>query len=382
MNGHSMESSRRLILHSVACLGALGAGASFAQEGGYAYGGLSVGQSQSRVDNERITGALLGAGFATTTMSRDQKDTAFKLFGGYQFNRYFALEGGYFNLGKFGYTSTTIPAGTLSGQIKLQGFNLDVVGTLPISERFSALGRVGVQVARARDTFSGTGAIRVLSPNPSKTEANYKIGAGLQYEVNPSFLVRGEVERYRVNDAVGNHGDINLYSVSLIFPLGRVPAPAVREPVMSSYVAPAPVVAAAAPVPVAPVAVGRRVSFSADSLFGFDAATIRPQGRVALDRFASELAGADFDVIRVEGHTDRLGSPAYNQKLSLRRAEAVKDYLVSRHGIGSAKVSAVGRGESTPVTQRADCKGSAATPSLIACLQPDRRVVVEVSGTR
>lgn len=377
-----MESSRRLILHSVACLGALGAGASFAQEGGYAYGGLSVGQSQSRVDNERITGALLGAGFATTTMSRDQKDTAFKLFGGYQFNRYFALEGGYFNLGKFGYTSTTIPAGTLSGQIKLQGFNLDVVGTLPISERFSALGRVGVQVARARDTFSGTGAIRVLSPNPSKTEANYKIGAGLQYEVNPSFLVRGEVERYRVNDAVGNHGDINLYSVSLIFPLGRVPAPAVREPVMSSYVAPAPVVAAAAPVPVAPVAVGRRVSFSADSLFGFDAATIRPQGRVALDRFASELAGADFDVIRVEGHTDRLGSPAYNQKLSLRRAEAVKDYLVSRHGIGSAKVSAVGRGESTPVTQRADCKGSAATPSLIACLQPDRRVVVEVSGTR
>ncbi|MEO5737361.1 MAG: OmpA family protein [Variovorax sp.] len=378
---NSMHPTRNLCLAGLAALGSLGAGASFAQDGGYAYGGLSVGQSQSRIDNERITAGLLGAGFATTTMSVDQKDTAFKLFGGYQFNRYFALEGGYFNLGKFGYTSTTIPAGTLNGQIKLQGFNLDVVGTLPISERFSAIGRVGVQVARARDSFSGTGAIRVLGPNPSKTDTNYKLGVGLQYEVNPSFLVRGEVERYRVNDAVGNHGDINLYSVSLVFPLGRVPAPAAREPVMSSYVAPAPV-AAAPPEPVAPVASRRRVSFSADSLFGFDAATIGPQGRTALDKFASELGGTDFDVIQVEGHTDRLGSAAYNQKLSLRRAESVKDYLVSRSGINAAKVSAVGRGESAPVTRPADCKGSAATPSLVACLQPDRRVVVEVSGTR
>ncbi|MGJ7497989.1 OmpA family protein [Variovorax sp. RT4R15] len=376
-----MKSTRWLHLAGLATLGSLSANASLAQEAGYAYGGISVGRSQSRIDTERITAGLLGAGFATTTLTRDQKDTAFKLFGGYQFNRYFALEGGYFNLGEFGYTSTTIPGGTLSGQIKLQGLNLDVVGTLPISERFSAIGRVGVQVARARDNFSGTGAIRVLSPNPSKTEANYKIGVGLQYEVHPSFLVRGEVERYRVNDAVGNRGDINFYSVSLVFPLGRVPAQAVREPIMSSYVAPAPIVAEAPPQP-APVVARRRVSFSADSLFGFDAATIGPQGRVALDRFTSELAGTEFALIQVEGHTDRLGTAAYNQKLSERRAEAVKEYLVSSGRIDVAKVAAVGRGESAPVTRPGDCKGSAATTSLVACLQPDRRVVVEVSGTR
>lgn len=189
-----------------------------AQEAGYVYSGLSVGQSRARIDDERITANLLGAGLTTRSMSLNESDAAFKVFGGYQFNRNWALEGGYFNLGKFGYTSTTVPAGTLKGQIKLQGLNLDVVGTLPLSERFSVIGRAGLQYAEARDSFTGTGAIQVLSRNPTKRDTNYKLGVGLQYEVNPSFFVRGEAERYRINDAVGNRGDINVFSVTLVFP--------------------------------------------------------------------------------------------------------------------------------------------------------------------
>jgi len=87
-------------------------------------------------------------------------------------------------------------------------------------------------------------------------------------------------------------------------------------------------------------------------------------------------------VITVEGHTDRLGSPAYNQKLSLQRAESVKSYLVTPGGIDAAKISAVGKGESVPVTKPGECKGNKPSPKLIACLQPDRRVEVEVIGTR
>jgi OOP family OmpA-OmpF porin len=325
-------------------------------------------------------------------MSRDESDTAYKLFGGYQFNRHFALEGGYFNLGKFGFTSTTTPAGTLSGRIKLQGVNLDVVGTLPLTERFSVIGRVGGQYASARDTFSGTGAVNVLDPNPSKRAFNYKAGAGLQYEVSRSFLVRLEAERYRINDAVGNHGDVNFVSLGLVFPFGRAPvstpratpAPAYVEPAPVVAVAPAPVVVAAPVAPVVAVAppARRRVSFSADSLFTFDEAIVRPEGRTSLDKFAQELRGTAFDVITVEGHTDRLGSEAYNQRLSARRAEAVKAYLVSAGGIDGAKIAAVGKNESAPVTKPGDCKGSAATAKLLACLQPDRRVEVEVVGTR
>ena len=94
------------------------------------------------------------------------------------------------------------------------------------------------------------------------------------------------------------------------------------------------------------------------------------------------IKGTEFDVVTVEGHTDRLGSSAYNQRLSTQRAEAVKAYLVSSGGIPGTKVSAIGKGKTMPVTKAADCAGSKPTPKLIACLQPDRRVVVEVTGTR
>ena len=383
-----------LSLAGIGTLMTLSAAPAAAQEGGYYYGGLSLGKSQAKIDEERITARLLASGLTTTGMSKDERDTAFKLFGGYQFNRNFAVEAGYFNLGKFGFTSTTTPAGTLNGQIKLQGLNLDLVGTLPLTENLSAIGRVGAQRASARDSFSGTGAVTVLNANPHKSEVNYKFGAGLQYAFSPSLLMRAEAERYRINDAVGNHGGVNLFSVSLVIPFGRAPAVVARAPA-PVYVAPAPepapapapVVVAAAPVapPVAPVVAPperKRVSFSADSLFSFDKSDIRAEGKAELDGFAKQLQGTRFDVVTVEGHTDRLGSTAYNQRLSEQRANSVKTYLVTSGGVDASKVSAVGKGESTAVTKPEDCKGTKPTPKLIACLQPDRRVDVEVVGTR
>ncbi len=398
-----MKSIHALRLLSLAGLGSLAAASSFAQEGGYFYGGLSIGQSRAKIDEERITANLLAAGLTTSSMARDESDTAYKLFGGYQLNRNFALEGGYFSLGKFGFTSTTVPAGTLNGQIKLQGVNLDLVGTLPLTERFSAIGRVGGQYARARDNFSGSGAVSVSNPSPSKSAFNYKFGAGLQYEFSPSFLIRGEAERYRINDAVGNHGGVNVVSVSLVFPFGRSPPPAPRPMATAPvYVAPAPapapppppppppppapppvVVAIAPPAPVvAAPPPRRRVTFAADSLFTFDRTAIRQEGKADLDSFVHDLKGTRYDVITVEGHTDRLGSKAYNQKLSQQRAEVVKAYLVNSGGVDASKISAVGKSASAPVTKPGACKGTKPSVKLMACLQPDRRVDVEVVGTR
>ena len=390
---------RGIHLAGLASLMTVATAPAWAQEGGYFYGGASLGQSRAKIDEERITSSLLGAGLTTTSMTRDEHDTAYKLFGGYQLNRNFAIEAGYFNLGKFGFSSTTVPTGSLNGQIKLQGLNLDLVGTLPLTGGLSAIGRVGAQYADARDTFSGSGAVNVLNPSPSKRAANYKLGVGLQYEISPTFLVRGEAERYRINDAVGNHGDVNLFSVSLVIPFGRAPAATPRVAAAPAYVEPAPVsapppvVAVAAPIapvvavaaPIAPVVIPperRRVSFSAESLFAFDQSTVRPEGRLALDQFSKELTGTQYEAITVEGHTDRLGSDAYNKKLSTRRAESVKAYLVSSGGVDAQKVSAIGKGESTPVTKPGDCKGTKPTTKLISCLQPDRRVDVEVTGTR
>lgn len=128
--------------------------------------------------------------------------------------------------------------------------------------------------------------------------------------------------------------------------------------------------------------VARRVQFSADSLFSFDKAVIRPDGRAALDTFGRDLQGARYNTISVEGNTDRLGSDAYNQKLSQERADAVKAYLITNSGIDARKITATGRGETNPQTKPEDCKGNKPTPTLIACLQPDRRVDVEVTGER
>ena len=395
-----MNKDKALRLLGLAGLSALSGLPALAQDSSYYYGGLSVGQSQAKIDQDRITASLLGAGLSTTGMTRDERGNGFKLFGGYQFNRNLAIEGGFFDLGKFGFTSTTTPAGTLSGDIKLRGLNLDLVGTLPMGDRWALLGRVGVQVAKATDHFSGTGAVSVLNPNPSERATNLKAGVGLQYEFNPSVLMRLEAERYKVSDAVGNRGSVNLVSVGLVFPFGRAPqampqakaAPAYVEPMRAPAPAPAPApvvavapvvapVVAAAPVAAAPIA-RRRVSFSAEQLFGFDRAELRPEGNAALDTFARELVSTRYEKIDVEGHTDRLGTAAYNQTLSQHRADAVKAYLVSKGGIDGGKISVTAKGETMPVTKPADCQGEHQTAKLIACLQPDRRVEVEVTGTR
>ena len=368
-----------------------------AQEAGYSYGGLSVGQARAHFDDARMAASLLSGGLTTSATQRDDRDSGYKVFLGYQFNRGIALEAGYFNLGKYSFSSTTVPAGTLDGQIKLQGLNLDLVATLPLSERLSVLGRVGGQYAQTRDTFSGTGRVNVLRPNITHREANAKVGVGLQYEFSPAFLMRAEAERYRINTGTGDHGNVNLYSVSAVFPFGRAPTPVRSTMAAPAYVppivaqaappamvvrpAPAPVVQAP-PVVMAPPPPPRRVSLAAEALFGFDQANLQPQGKTALDAFAKDLAGARFDVVNVVGHTDRLGSTAYNQKLSQQRAEAVKAYLVSSGGLATGKVAAMGKGESTPVTRAGDCKGERSTPKLTACLQPDRRVDLEVTGTR
>jgi OOP family OmpA-OmpF porin len=122
------------------------------------------------------------------------------------------------------------------------------------------------------------------------------------------------------------------------------------------------------------------VSFSADALFGFGKSTIRPEGTSALDKFASELMGANYDLVHIYGYTDRIGSDEYNLKLSRQRAEIVESYLVSK-GVPAVKIDAEGRGKADPVTKPGECEGNRSA-KVIACLQPDRRVDIEVSGEK
>ncbi|WP_397535630.1 OmpA family protein [Roseateles sp.] len=362
----------------------------FAQVSGQYYGGASVGKSRAKLDESGMAAYNAGPAISVTGVAVDDSATGYKVFGGYRMNSYLAIEAGLFSLGTFGFDASTLPLGSVHGESKYRGMNLDLLGTMPLTDTFSALLRVGVQRSWTRNSFSGTGAVIVPDSSPRTRGVNYKAGVGLQYAMSPHVALRAEVERYRINDAMDGKANVNAYTVGLVFPFGAAPmrqayvAPAPAPMPVAAPPAPAPVIVVAPPPAPAPVVppTRQRVSFAAESLFGFDTSAVRPEGQAALEQFARDANASRYDVINVEGHTDRLGSEAYNQTLSLQRAEAVKAYLVSRSGIDAGKIAAVGKGESSPVTKREDCPGNTASAKLIACLQPDRRVDLEMVGTR
>ncbi|WP_075795236.1 outer membrane protein OmpA [Massilia putida] len=134
--------------------------------------------------------------------------------------------------------------------------------------------------------------------------------------------------------------------------------------------APAPAAPAPAAAP-APVPTSEKVSYSADAFFDFDKAVLKPAGKASLDDLVTKLKDINLEVIIAVGHTDSVGTDAYNQKLSVRRAEAVKAYLQSK-GVEANRVYTEGKGEKQPVADNKTAAGRA----------KNRRVEIEVVGTR
>ena len=143
----------------------------------------------------------------------------------------------------------------------------------------------------------------------------------------------------------------------------------------------APAGAQVAPAAAAVKPTGEKVTVAADALFDFNKAVLRPEGKAKLDELVSKANAIKLEVILAVGHTDRLGGDAYNQKLSEKRAAAVKEYLVAK-GIEANRVYTEGKGEKQPVTGGKCGKSEKKTKALIDCLQPDRRVDIEVIGTK
>jgi len=158
-------------------------------------------------------------------------------------------------------------------------------------------------------------------------------------------------------------------------PAREAPKPAAPAPTApAAPSAPAAPASPAAPAPAArpaPASVRQAVVIQADALFDFDKSVLRPDGKKNIDDAVAKLKGVDLELVIATGHTDSRGSDAYNQKLSERRAAAVKDYLVSK-GIPAAKITTIGKGESQPVATNKTAEGR----------QKNRRVDIEFKGTK
>jgi OOP family OmpA-OmpF porin len=154
----------------------------------------------------------------------------------------------------------------------------------------------------------------------------------------------------------------------------KPPAPAPRVAPPPPPPPPPPVAPPPPPPPppaVPPAPVSEKVTYAADAFFDFDKAVLKPEARAKLDDLVSKTQGVNLEVIIAVGHTDWIGTEEYNQKLSIRRADAVKNYLVSK-GVERNRVYTEGKGEKQPVADNRTAEGRA----------KNRRVEIEVVGTR
>ena len=147
----------------------------------------------------------------------------------------------------------------------------------------------------------------------------------------------------------------------------KPPAPAAAPPPPP----PPPGKPAPAPAKPAPKPVAEKVTLAADVLFDFDKSVLKPEGKAKLDDLAGKVKGINLEVVIAIGHTDSIGSDAYNQKLSVRRAASGKGYLVSK-GVEPNRIYTEGKGEKQPVASNKTKEGR----------QKNRRVEIEVIGTK
>lgn len=254
----SSTTGRRLGLVALAVLGTVAGSWAVAQDSTSGpYLGANVGTTRAKFNNDSINSTLAGQGFTVNSRTEDNSSTGYKLFGGYQFNRNFAVEGGYFDLGRFNYSLNTTPLGTFSADTRVRGLNLDLVGFLPLTEQFSVFGRAGAAYAQSRANFARTGALPLANSPTSRNDTNLKVGIGMQYAFTEALALRAELERYRVSDPVRNRGNIDMASIGLVYRFGgkaQTPVAAAFVPVVSAP-PPPPVVVAPPPPPPPPVVV-------------------------------------------------------------------------------------------------------------------------------
>lgn len=207
-----MKAKHFLCFTTIACCAILSFETS-AQDFGFYLGG-NVGRTQANWDT---TGGFVIPGGTLNSINQDTSETAWKLYAGYQFTKYLGVEAEYVDFGRYNFngTATVPPVGfAFNGNVKIDGYGLVGVGTLPLSDSFSVLGKLGVFYSHESGSLTVLGLSAGGSDN--KTRATY--GVGLKYAFNHNLSVRAEIERFPgMGSSSGNteNVNVNLYSIGV-----------------------------------------------------------------------------------------------------------------------------------------------------------------------
>lgn len=291
------------------------------------------------------------------------------VFGGYQIlnqdNFGLAAELGYDN---FGRVKARQNRKTLAKHTN-HGAHLSLKGSYEVLDGLDVYGKAGVALVRSDYKFyEVANSIRERKKDRHTARASGLFAVGAEYAVLPELAVRLEyqwltrVGKYRPQDkpntAINYNPWIGSINAGISYRFGQ----------------------GAAPVVAAPEVVSKTFSLNSDVTFAFGKANLKPQAQATLDSIYGEMSQVKSAKVAVAGYTDRIGSDAFNVKLSQERADSVANYFVAK-GVAADAISATGYGKANPVTG-ATCDQVKGRKALIACLAPDRRVEIAVNGTK
>ncbi|HII3686277.1 TPA: porin OmpA [Pasteurella multocida] len=299
------------------------------------------------------------------TFGFKRNSVTYGVFGGYQITDNFAVELGYDDFGraKLRMAEKDQKAKDAAKHTN-HGAHLSLKASYPVLDGLDIYARVGAALIRSDyKVYDHSDPAKLLQfKRTHSTQVSPVFAGGLEYAFMPELALR--VEYQWVNN-VGKVKDVLGERVDYRPDIGSVTAGLSYRFGQSVYV---------------PEVVSKTFTLNSDVTFGFDKADLKPAAQNVLDGIYGEIAQLKSASVAVAGYTDRLGSDAYNLKLSQRRADTVANYLVAK-GVAQNAISATGHGEANPVTGN-KCDSVKGRKALIACLADDRRVEIAVKGNK
>jgi OmpA-OmpF porin, OOP family len=183
------------------------------------YGGITAGESRTKLNADNLNTQFLDFGYSDAQTQTDTRGAAFRVFGGYQLNRYIGIETGYADLGKSSIRTNVVPTGTFERRIKTTGFDISVVGTLPVTNKFALFARAGAFMSERKTSFATSGDVELLSGVHGSTERQTKatFGAGVSYDFTKNIALRAETLQTRkyADELLSQNRNIDTYSIGV-----------------------------------------------------------------------------------------------------------------------------------------------------------------------